>query len=60
MYWVYWSVLVYDVQRFADLWIQRVQGVVMVEVCACHAAYGVFVCGISDHYTFSVFGDVNC
>ena len=51
----------YDVHRFADVWIQRVQsGVVMVEVCACHAAYGVFVCEISDHYTFSVVGNVNC
>ena len=50
----------YDVHRFADVWIQRVQCVVMVEVCACHVAYGMFVCEISDHYTFSVFGDVNC
>ena len=47
-------------QRFAGLWIQRVQGAVMEKVYACRAAYGVFVYRVGDHYTISVFGDVNC
>ena len=47
-------------QRFAGLWIQRVQGAVMEKVYACRAAYGVFVYGVGGHYTISVFGDVNC
>ena len=45
-------------QRFAGLWIQRVPGTVLVKLYACRAAYGVFVYGVGDNYTISVFRDV--